>query len=161
MSRVRSALLRTRLQTLRRSTRSSSRSSPTNPFACVAYMTAGADHPPVEKTKEAYTAKIVYQDYRCQDRRQRARTSSTRCRRVQCRGGSDPRRCGRHGRTWGHAWLMTPSSEAFCRDPQVPRPERRIYMVNFTRDRVTLTSYSDDAIRTKVETWADTVAALA
>ena len=33
-----------------------------NPFGCVAYMTAGENHPAVEKTKEAYTAKIVYQD---------------------------------------------------------------------------------------------------
>jgi hypothetical protein len=36
-----------------------------------------------------------------------------------------------------------------------------LYMINFSRDRVTITSYSDDAIRTNVETWADTVAALA
>jgi len=36
-----------------------------------------------------------------------------------------------------------------------------LYMLNFSRDRVTLTSYSDEAIRTAVETWADTVAALA
>jgi hypothetical protein len=34
-------------------------------------------------------------------------------------------------------------------------------MVNFSRNRVTLTSYSDEAIRTRVETWADTVTALA
>jgi hypothetical protein len=36
-----------------------------------------------------------------------------------------------------------------------------LYNLTFTRDRVTLQSYSDDAIRTNVETWADTVAALA
>jgi hypothetical protein len=34
-------------------------------------------------------------------------------------------------------------------------------MVTFSRTRVNITSYSDDAIRTKVETWADTVPALA
>ena len=33
-----------------------------NPFACVSYMTAGTNHPPVEKTREAYTARIVYED---------------------------------------------------------------------------------------------------
>jgi len=33
-----------------------------NPFACVAYMTAGTSHPPVEKTRESYVAKIVYED---------------------------------------------------------------------------------------------------
>ena len=36
-----------------------------------------------------------------------------------------------------------------------------ISRVNFRRDRITITSYSNDAIRTNVETGADTVAALA
>ncbi|MDO9035351.1 MAG: hypothetical protein Q7U51_09130, partial [Methanoregula sp.] len=36
-----------------------------------------------------------------------------------------------------------------------------LFMVNLSRERISLTSYSDEAIRTKVETWADTVAALA
>ena len=35
-----------------------------------------------------------------------------------------------------------------------------IYFVNFSREQVTLTSFSDEAIRSRVETWADTVAAL-
>jgi hypothetical protein len=34
-------------------------------------------------------------------------------------------------------------------------------MVTITRDSVRLTSYSDDEIRTKVETWADSVPSLA
>ena len=33
-----------------------------NPFACVEYMTAGTNHAPVEKTREGYTARIVYED---------------------------------------------------------------------------------------------------
>ena len=33
-----------------------------NPFECVAYMTAGETHDPVEKTREGYTAKMVYED---------------------------------------------------------------------------------------------------
>ena len=33
-----------------------------NPFGCVSYMSSGANHPPVEKTRESYTAKFVYQD---------------------------------------------------------------------------------------------------
>jgi len=36
-----------------------------------------------------------------------------------------------------------------------------IYTVTFTRNSVNIGSYSDDAIRTKAGTWADTVAALA
>jgi hypothetical protein len=30
-----------------------------NPFGCVSYMNSGANHPPVEKSKENYTAKFV------------------------------------------------------------------------------------------------------
>ncbi|MFA7695506.1 MAG: hypothetical protein WCX63_08225, partial [Methanoregula sp.] len=33
-----------------------------NPFGCVSYMSSGANHPPVEKTKESFTARFVYQD---------------------------------------------------------------------------------------------------
>jgi hypothetical protein len=39
-------------------------------------------------------------------------------------------------------------------------PNGELYMLNFSRNRVTLTSYSDEAIRTAVETWADSVPAL-
>jgi hypothetical protein len=33
-----------------------------NPFECGAYMITGESHPPIKKTREAYTAKFVYQD---------------------------------------------------------------------------------------------------
>jgi hypothetical protein len=36
-----------------------------------------------------------------------------------------------------------------------------VYYVTFSRDQVRITSYSDDAIRTRIETWADTIPALA
>jgi hypothetical protein len=36
-----------------------------------------------------------------------------------------------------------------------------VYYVTFSRDQVRVSSYSDDAIKTTVETWADTVPALA
>ncbi len=40
-------------------------------------------------------------------------------------------------------------------------PNGELYNVTFSRDRVTVQSYSDDAVLAKVETWADTVPALA
>ena len=33
-----------------------------NPFGCVAYTVSGVVHQPVEKSKENYVAKVVYQD---------------------------------------------------------------------------------------------------
>ncbi len=50
----------------------------------------------------------------------------------------------------------TYSATIRCRDPN-----GELYMVTLGRENVSLTSYSDDSIRTKVETWADTVPALA
>ena len=50
----------------------------------------------------------------------------------------------------------TYSATIKCHDPN-----GELYMVTFSRDSVGLTTYSDDSIRTKVETWADTVPALA
>jgi hypothetical protein len=40
-------------------------------------------------------------------------------------------------------------------------PNGEVYYVTFARDQVRISSYSDDAIQTRVETWADTVPALA
>ncbi len=36
-----------------------------------------------------------------------------------------------------------------------------IYYLTFSRKQVTLTSYTDEGIRLRVETWADTIPALA
>jgi hypothetical protein len=71
----------------------------TNSFACVAYMTAGVNHPAVEKIKEAFTAKFVYQDALAKT----VGTGSPHVRhpgKVQCRCDCTARcRCGQHG-TW-------------------------------------------------------------
>jgi hypothetical protein len=36
-----------------------------------------------------------------------------------------------------------------------------MYTVNFSRQQVTISSYEDDSIRTRIETWADGVSTLA
>jgi len=130
-----------------------------NPFACVAYRTAGASHPAVEKTKESYVAKILYQDSD-----------------AKVVGNDSARFSTIAGFTAGAAALLasaplatahagTPvrdlDNETYSATIKCHDPNGELYMVNFSRDSVSLTSYSDDAIRTKVETWADTVPALA
>lgn len=130
-----------------------------NPFGCVAYTEGGVVHNPVEKTREAYTAKIVYQD-------PLSKTVGTGSHRFDSIAGFNA------GATalLGNAAIATAhngtavrdlagetySATLNCSDPNGER-----YMVTLSRDRVNLTSYADDAIRTKVETWADTVAELA
>ena len=130
-----------------------------NPFACTAYETAGVNHQPVEKSKENYVAKIIYQDTD-------AKTVGTESGRFDTIAGfnagatalvASTALATAHGGTAIHDLAHdTYSATLKCHDVN-----GEIYMVTFGRDSISLTSYSDDAIRTRVETWADTVTALA
>jgi len=130
-----------------------------NPFGCVDYTTVGVNHPGVEKTKEHYVAKVVYQD-------NEANTVGNDSGRYNSIAGfnagatailSNAALTAAHGGTpYRDTDSETYSATLRCRDPN-----GELYMVTFARDSVSLTSYSDDSIRTKVETWADTVPALA
>jgi hypothetical protein len=130
-----------------------------NPFACVAYTEGGVTHQPVEKVKESYVAKIVYQNTD-------AKTVGTDNSRYGTIAGfnagaaatlADADLTAAHGGTpVRDSPNETYSVTLRCRDPN-----GEIYNITLSRKNMSLTSYSDDAIRTKVETWADTVAALA
>jgi hypothetical protein len=130
-----------------------------NPFACTAYETAGVNHAPVEKTKEAYVVKIVYQDGD-------AKSVGSNSDKFKTIAGfnagatamlADAALTAAHGGTP----VRDSGSETYSATLKCHDANGEIFMVTFTRQSVSLTSYSDDAIRTKVETWADTVAALA
>ncbi|MDD1689770.1 MAG: hypothetical protein LUQ66_03830 [Methanoregula sp.] len=130
-----------------------------NPFACVAYESAGVNHAPVEKTKENYVAKIVYQD-------DDAKTIGSDSLKFNTIAGfnagptallADAAFIATHG---GEA-VRDSENETFSATLKCRDANGEIYMVTFGRKSISLTSYSDDAIRTRIETWADTVAALA
>ena len=130
-----------------------------NPFACVAYMTAGMTHPPVEKTKENYVVKLVYQDTE-------AKTVGNDSAKFDTIAGfstgatallASAALTTAHGGTP----VRDMDNETFSATVKCHDPNGEIYMITFGRESVSLTSYSDDSIRTKVETWADTIPALA
>ncbi len=130
-----------------------------NPFGCVAYTEGGVSHQPVEKSKEAYVAKIVYQDLLAKS------VGTDTCKFDTVAGFSAGATALQESAALAAAHGGTPvrnsahetySATLRCRDPN-----GELYFVTISRDRVSITSYSDDGIRTKVETWADTVAALA
>lgn len=130
-----------------------------NPFECVAYMTAGVTHDPVEKIRESYTARVVYQDVN-------AKTVGNDSSKFNTVAGfnagaaallADAALAAAHGGTA----VRDTENESFSATLRCHDANGELYNLTFTRDRVTLQSYSDDAIRTNVETWADTVAALA
>ena len=130
-----------------------------NPFACTAYETAGVSHQPVEKSKETYVVKLIYQD-------SNAKTVGTHYGKFNSIAGftagatallADAALTAAHGGTP----VRDSANETYSATLKCHDANGEIYMVTFGRQSVSLTSYSDDAIRTKVETWADTVAALA
>ena len=130
-----------------------------NPFACVAYMTAGVTHDPVEKTKETYTARLVYEDVHAKNvgtSVEKYNTIIGFAAGVAVIMASAPLATAHTGTATHDPDVDSYSATLRCHDPN-----GEIYYVNFARDRLSVTSYSADAILTKVETWADTVAGLA
>jgi len=130
-----------------------------NPFACTAYETAGVNHAPVEKTKEAYVAKIVYQDGD-------AKTVGTESGKFNTIAGFNAGATALlASAALNAAHAGTPvrdtANETFSATLKCHDANGETYMVTFGRQSVGISSYSDDAIRTTLETWADTVAALA
>jgi hypothetical protein len=130
-----------------------------NPFQCVQYNESGVSHPPVERTRQGYTSRIVYQD---------ADAKSVGV--VTVKTGTIAAFTSVANQIMADTEMATAiggtpvrdtpnekyTSTLKCRDPN-----GELYMVIFNRDRVSLSSYSDDAIRSRVETWADTITALA
>ena len=130
-----------------------------NPFACVSYISGGVTHAPVEKTKEAYVVKINFQD-------NEAKVVGSNSEKFNTVAGfnagasallADTALATAHGGIPARdSDTETYSATLKCHDPN-----GEIYQITLSRDKVNLTSYEDDAIRTKVETWADTVPELA
>lgn len=130
-----------------------------NPFACVGYIQSGVTHPAVEKTKEQYTVKIVYEDAAGNFLGDvTARVNSVAgFNAVAAHVLADAVITGAIGGT-PHRDV---ENENYTANLKCHDQNGEIYNVAFSRENLRLTSYSDDAICTKVETWADSVADLA
>ena len=131
----------------------------TNPFGCVSWTQAGVVHQPVEKSRESYVAKIVYQDALGKT----AGTGNHKFNSIAGFNAGAAALLGAAAVTAAHngTAVRDQNGETYAATLNCRDPNGENYMVTINRDRVNLTSYSDDAIRTKVETWADSVAALA
>jgi len=130
-----------------------------NPFGCVSYMSSGTNHAPVEKSRETYTAKFVYENesavsvgvgsesYNSIDGFNAGITAML----------ANTANNTAHGGTAIHdPEVDTYSATLKCHDPN-----GELYFVTLSRQQVSISSYEDDSIRTRIETWADAVPALA
>ena len=130
-----------------------------NPFGCVSYMNSGVNHPPVEKTRETYTAKFVYQDAEAK----RVGAGSEMYDSVAGFNAGISSVLSNSANVTAHRGSVVRDEEAdmYAVTLKCHDPNGEMYNVSLSRNRVTISSYSDDAIRIRVETWADGVPALA
>ncbi|WP_321505553.1 hypothetical protein [uncultured Methanoregula sp.] len=130
-----------------------------NPFQCVSYNAQGVNHPPVERSRQGYTARVFYQDVS-------AKTIAL----ITVRAPTIAAFTGVANHIVADTEIATAlggtpvrdlDNEKFTATLRCHDANGEIYFVNFSREQVTLTSFSDDTIRSRVETWADTIPALA
>ena len=129
-----------------------------NSFQCVSYNAQGVNHPPVEKSKQGYTARVIYQDTDAKTVAVitvRAPTIAAFTSVANQIVANTP-----VATALGGSPVRDLDNEKFAATLRCHDANGEIYFVNFSRDQVTLTSFSDEAIRSRVETWADTVTAL-
>ncbi|MEN6341761.1 MAG: hypothetical protein ABFC89_04290 [Methanospirillum sp.] len=130
-----------------------------NPFGCTPYQVGTENLPAVEKSRESYTGRIVYENGEAETVGQ----VSVRCPTVAAYTANvatvlaNAALASAMGGTAVHAT----DSDSFAAVLRCHAASGEIFTLSFSRNRLTLASYEDDAIRTAVENWADAVPTLA
>ena len=115
-----------------------------NPFGCVSYMSSGVNHPPVEKTRESYTAKFVYQDTETK----RIGSSSENYNTIAGYNAGISAVLANAANITAHGGTpaRNPEADNFSATLKCHDPNGELYMLNISRQQVTLSSYEDDSI---------------
>jgi len=130
-----------------------------NPLGCSSSMSGKKNHPPIEKVREMYTAKFVYEDAKGK----RIGTGQEMYNSVDgyllgiAAVISNMANIAAHQGKARHI----PDADHFsvilkCHDADGER-----YFISISRDKVTVSSYSNDEIRKCAEQWADSVPEMA
>jgi hypothetical protein len=130
----------------------------TNPFGCVPYMSSGASHPPVEKTRESYTARFVYVD----GNKKQVGSGTGSYNTITGFDAGIIAKMGNAGvnKAHGGTVLHDTGSDTYSATLKCHDAKGEMYFVHFSRQQVSVSSYTDDSIRNRVETWADGVPVL-
>ncbi len=131
----------------------------TNPFGCTAYQSGTENLPAVEKTREAYTARVVYED----NEARAVGTVSAKCPTVAAYTANVATILGNAAlaTAMGGTAVHATDNDTFSAVIRCHDANGEVYTVTIGRETVSVSSYSDDAILAAVETWADAVPALA
>jgi hypothetical protein len=130
-----------------------------NPWSCTAYEVAGVAQDPVAKTREGYTARIVYEDAEAKT----VGTLSTRAATVAGFNGAVTAILADTdlATAMGGDPVHVAEDDSFSAQLRCHSAAGEIYYVTFSREQLRVSSYSDDAILATIETWADTKPELA
>jgi hypothetical protein len=130
-----------------------------NPFGCVSYMSSGVNHPPVEKSRESYTAKFVYEDTEAK----RVGSGSESYNMIAGFNAGIAAVLANTANSTAHGGtaIHDPEGDTYSATLKCHDPNGELYNVTLSRQQVAISSYEDDSIRTVIETWADSVPALA
>jgi len=129
-----------------------------NPLGCTSYHARLRNHPPIQKVREMYTAKFEYRNAKGK------RIGTT----IEMYDSTDGYETGisaviaNMANREAHRGKVKhlPAADLFSVMLKCHDPGDGLYFLNIARDRITLTSYSDDQIRKKVEAWTDGIPAL-
>jgi len=122
-------------------------------------MSAKVNYPPVKKVREMYTAKFVYRNA---SGKQIGRGSEVYNTPEGYENGiaaviSNMANIAAHSGKVRHI----PGADLFAVTLRCHDPNGELYFLSLARDRLTLSSYSDEKIQKRVGTWVDSVPALA
>ncbi len=126
-----------------------------NPLGCVSYRTARNHYPPVQKVREMYTAKFAYLNAKGK----RIGTGLDMYDSVEGYQTGIAAVISNMANIASHRGKVKhlPAADLFSVMLKCHDPNGELYFLNLARDRITLSSYTDDGIREKVEQWTDSV----
>jgi len=129
-----------------------------NTLDCTSYRSAKKHYPPIQKVREMYTAKFVYMDAKGK----RIGSGSDVYNSIDGYQNGIAAVISNMANTAAHGGKVKhiPGTDLFSVTLKCHDPDGEIYFLSIARDRVTLSSYEDEGIRTRVESWADGVPAM-
>lgn len=131
----------------------------TNPLGCTSYNSHLRAQPPIQKVREMYTAKFEYRN----EKGKRVGTTIEMYDSVEGYETGIASVIANMANREAHRGKVKrlPDADLFSVMLKCHDPMGELYYLNIARDRMTLSSYSDDAIRERVERWVAGVPALA
>ncbi|MDD1724964.1 MAG: hypothetical protein LUQ07_07530 [Methanospirillum sp.] len=130
-----------------------------NPWGCTSYESGGRTLAPVRVTKQYVSGKVVFEN-----------TEGSTVGTISVNAPSSSAFETDISTILANAALATAmggtashdsSGDNFSTALSCHATNGEVFKVTFTREKVTISGYEDDSILTTIETWADTVAALA